>query len=94
MDRSGQARHIHPFAGAHVKRWTYNMQILSSCYTSRDIHAYTTKHRDVWEHRGHTFRYWIPCVRQHLAFTPVQRGSPMCVKRSSHVQTYNISLTH
>ncbi|XP_008588539.1 PREDICTED: sigma non-opioid intracellular receptor 1 isoform X2 [Galeopterus variegatus] len=46
-DRSGQAR-THPLAGAHVHRQghTHTMQILSSCCVSRDIYAYTSKHRD------------------------------------------------
>lgn len=58
MDRSGQAR-MHPLAGAQVKKQghTHNMQILSSWCPSRNIHAYTTRHRDSWEHTGHTFRY-------------------------------------
>uniref|UniRef100_A0A9L0JGS6 Sigma non-opioid intracellular receptor 1 n=1 Tax=Equus asinus TaxID=9793 RepID=A0A9L0JGS6_EQUAS len=57
MNRSRQA-HTQPLAGAHVRRQghTHNLQILSSWCTSRDIHAYTTKHRDLWEHMGHTFR--------------------------------------
>lgn len=36
---------------------------------------------------GHAFRYRIPCVQQHCAFTTTQRGSPTCTKGSSHIQT-------
>ena len=39
------------------KTGTYHMQILRSLCMSRDIHAYTTKHRESWEHMRHTFRY-------------------------------------
>lgn len=62
VGRQEQAGCTHSLAGAHVKRQTYNMQILSSWYTNRDIHVYTTKCRELWGHMGHTFRYIITCV--------------------------------
>lgn len=67
----------------------YTMQILSSWCTSRDIHAFTTKHRGQWEHGTHV-GYLIPCVWQHHAFTPIQRGRPPNTSRASHVQTHKL----
>lgn len=52
---------------------------------SRDIHAYTTKQRESWEHMRH-IQILNPVYM--AAFTPIQRGSPTYTKGASHVPTH------
>lgn len=86
--RSGQAR-THPLPGAHVKRQghTHNMQLLSSgvragtyMLTQPNIET----HGNIWDIHADT----IPCVQQHHAFTPIQKGSPIHTKGAGHMQTH------
>lgn len=92
IDRSGQAR-IHPLSGAQVERQgrTHNMQLLSSCcqagtyiLTQPNIET----HGDIWDIPADI----IPCVQQHHAFTPIQRGSPTYTKGTSHSDSHTTSL--
>lgn len=72
VDRSGQAPHT-SICWSPCEKMDIHMQILSSCYTGRDIHAHTTKHRDIRGHRTHIQILDPMCVATSCIHTRPER---------------------
>lgn len=75
MDRQERAGpHTSTFWSPGGKTGTYSQHAITKfLLSSRDIHTYTTKHRDSWGHMGHTRRYYPMCTAASCIHTHPER---------------------